>query len=108
MQESLQVARQVGDTWLLSAILGEWGELALKQQRLDDAYAAFNEVLTISANSNQEAVAQARYGLARVAAARGDPANAYQLGKESLTLFESMGNRQTEEVKSWLQTIPGE
>jgi tetratricopeptide (TPR) repeat protein/transcriptional regulator with XRE-family HTH domain len=108
MQESLQIARQVGDTWLLGAILNEWGELALREQRLDEAFAAFNEVLTLSANGNQEAAAQARYGLARVAAARGDRATALHLGKESLGIFQSMDHRQTEEVKTWLQSIPGE
>jgi hypothetical protein len=64
--------------------------------------------LSISARGNQEMVALARYGLARVAAARGDAAAALQLGKESLALFEAMDNRQTEEVKSWLQAMPGE
>lgn len=108
MQEALQIARQIGDTWLLSAILVEWGELALEEQRLNDAAAAFDEALALSAKGNQEMVALARYGLARVAAARGDRAAAWQQGKESLALFESMGNRQTEEVKSWLLTIPGE
>jgi tetratricopeptide (TPR) repeat protein/transcriptional regulator with XRE-family HTH domain len=107
-QEALQLARQVADIWLLGAVLAEYGELALKQQRLDEAFAVFDEALTISAKGNQEVVALARYGLARVAAARGDTAAAHAQGTASLALLESMGNRMTEAVKSWLQTIPGE
>jgi tetratricopeptide (TPR) repeat protein len=108
MEEALQIARQVGDIWLLGAILAEWGELALEERRLDDAYAAFDEALGIAAKGSQEMVALARYGLARVAARRGDTTTALEQGKASLALFEAMGNRQTAEVKSWLQTISSE
>ena len=108
IREALQIARQVGDIWLLGAILVEWGELALEEHRLDAASAAFDEALGITAKGSQEMVALARYGLARVAAERGDNATALEQGKASLALFESMGNRQTEEVKSWLLAISGE
>src|SRR5579871_1152500 len=108
IKEALQIARQVGDIWLLGAVLVEWGELALEEHRLDDAAAAFDEALGIAAKGSQEMVALARYGLARVAAERGDTTTAREQGKASLDLFESMGNRQTEEVKSWLQTISSE
>jgi tetratricopeptide (TPR) repeat protein/transcriptional regulator with XRE-family HTH domain len=108
IEEALQIARQVGDIWLLGAVLVEWGELALEEHRLDDAAAAFDEALGIASKGSQEMVALARYGLARVAAERGDNATALEQGKESLAIFEAMGNRQTEEVKSWLQAISGE
>jgi tetratricopeptide (TPR) repeat protein/transcriptional regulator with XRE-family HTH domain len=108
LNEALKVARQVEDIWLLSAMLAERGELYIRQQRFDEAFAVFQEALTVSGPGDQTLVAWARYGLARVAAAHGDQATALHLGKESLTLFEAMGNRQTDEVKSWLQTIPGE
>lgn len=108
MQEALQIARQMGDIWLLGVVLGEWGELALEEHRLDDAAAAFDEALSIAARGNQEVVALARYGLARVAAARGDTTTALAEGKASFALFASMDNRLTEEVKTWLQTISSE
>ncbi len=108
IQEALQIARQIGDIWLLGAVLVEWGELALEEHRLDDAAAAFDEALGIASKGSQEMVALARYGLARVAGGRGDTPTALEQGKASLAIFESMGNRQTEEVKSWLQTISGE
>ncbi len=108
LQEALQIARQVGDTWLLGAILLECGDLALKQRQLDDAFAAFEEARTISSKGNQEVVASALYGLARVAAARGETATAQRQGQESLSLFEAMGHRLKDPVKTWLQTIPGD
>jgi tetratricopeptide (TPR) repeat protein/transcriptional regulator with XRE-family HTH domain len=107
LQEALEIARRVGDIWLLSAVLLECGELSLKQQQLEEAFAAFEEARTISAKGNQEVVASSLYGLARVAAARGDLVAAQQQGQESLALFEAMGNRMRDSVKVWLQTIPG-
>jgi tetratricopeptide (TPR) repeat protein len=106
LQEALSLARQVGDTWLLSAVLNERGELYLKQQRLDEAYAAFSESSTVSAEGSQEEVASARYGLARVAAARGDLAEARRLGRESLDMLEPTGNRLKDAVRAWYDGLP--
>jgi len=105
-QESLQMARQVGDTWLISAVLNEYGELALKQRQPDTAFTAFQESLTISAKGNQEAAASALYGLARVAAARGEHEEARRQGQESLRLFEAMESRLKDTVREWLQALP--
>jgi tetratricopeptide (TPR) repeat protein/transcriptional regulator with XRE-family HTH domain len=107
-QEALQMARQIGDNWLLGAVLAEYGELALKQQRFDEAFEAFQEGLSISAQGSQEAVASSLYGLAQVAAARGNPLEARQQGEESLRLFEAMSHRLTDTVKTWLQSIPND
>jgi tetratricopeptide (TPR) repeat protein/transcriptional regulator with XRE-family HTH domain len=108
LKEALEVARRVGDIWLLGAVLLECGELYLKQQRLDEAYAAFQEALTISSKSNQETIASALYGLARVAAARGELAEARRQGQQSYDIFESMGNRMRDTVKAWVQALPEE
>ena len=103
LQEALQIARRVGDIWLLSAVLLECGELYLQQDFIKEASAVFQEALTVSALGNQEVVASAQYGLARVATAHGDATEAQRLGQESLRLFESMGNRMKDKVKAWLQ-----
>ncbi len=105
LDEALQVARPVEDTWLLSTVLNECGELYLKQQRADDACAVFQEAFNISIGGNQDCEASALYGLARVAAARGDTAAAECQGQESLRLFEAMGNRLAGEVRAWLETL---
>ncbi len=107
-QEALQMARQIGDKWLLGAVLAEYGELALKQQRLDEAFEAFQEGLAVSAQGSQEVTATSLYGLAQVAAARGNPLEARRQGEESLRLFEAMSHRLTDTVKSWLEGIPSE
>ncbi len=103
LQEALQIARRVGDIWLISAVLLECGELSLQQASIKEASEAFQEALTVSARGNQEVVASALYGLARVAAAQGDATEARRLGQESLGIFESMGNRMKDKVRAWLQ-----
>jgi tetratricopeptide (TPR) repeat protein/transcriptional regulator with XRE-family HTH domain len=102
LQEALAQARMLGDIWLLGAVLVECGELALKQQRLDDAAAAFQEAQAVALNSHLESVASALYGLARIAAARGDIAGARRQGQESLRIFSDMGHRLKDTVKDWL------
>lgn len=105
LQEALEIARRVGDIWLLGAVLIECGELYLKQQRIDEAFTPFDEARTISAKGNQEVIASSLYGLARVSAARGDMAAAQHQGQESLSLFEAMGNRMREGVKSGFKLL---
>jgi tetratricopeptide (TPR) repeat protein len=106
LKEALEVARRVGDIWLLGAVLLECGDLYLKQRRLDEAFSAFHETLTISARGNQESIASALYGLARVAAARGQLAEARQQGRQSYDIFAAMGNRLRDTVKAWLESLP--
>ncbi|HEV2580693.1 MAG TPA: tetratricopeptide repeat protein [Ktedonobacteraceae bacterium] len=108
LQESLALARQVGDTWLVSSILNERGELALKQQHLEEASAAFSEASSISAQGNQSEVAAALFGLARVAAERGDIVQARRLGRECLDILQPTGNRWNEAVQAWYDALPGE
>ena len=99
-QESLALARQIGDIWLVSSILNECGELALKQQRIDEAFNAFSEASTLSVQGDRSEMASALYGLARVAEARGNTAEARRLGRESLNILEPSGNR-------WKDTVRG-
>lgn len=107
LQEGLSLARQIGDIWLLGAILVECGELYLKQQRLDDAFSAFNEARAAASDSYLESLASGLYGLARVAAARGDLDEARRQGAESLCIFAEMGHRLQETVSAWLAVLPG-
>jgi tetratricopeptide (TPR) repeat protein/transcriptional regulator with XRE-family HTH domain/ubiquinone/menaquinone biosynthesis C-methylase UbiE len=108
LQEALSLARQVGDTWLLSAILNECGELALKLRDLDAAAAVFQEAADYSAQGSKDEVASAYYGLARVALARANTEEARLHGRKSLSIFETTGHRQKQEVERWMQDLPGE
>ncbi len=105
LQEALAIARQLGRPWLLGGVLYHWAELNLKQQDLATAAQAFREVLEIALGGSQENAALALYGLARVAAARGDYVEASQKGQESLATFEAIGGRQSAEVRKWLDAL---
>ncbi len=51
-------------------------------------------------------IAAAEYGLAQVAAAQGDIAEARRLGQESLALYTIIPHHTANEVKRWLEHLP--
>ncbi len=106
-QEGVEVARHLGSSWLISSVLRDWGEIHLQYGQLDLAAAAFQEVLTLTDGPKRDPylIAQAQYGLGKIAALRGDIAKACRLGTESLTTFEALGHRKTEEVREWLHNL---
>lgn len=108
LKESVDLAREQRSQWHLAAALTYWGVLDLKFQKIDAAVEAFQQVLTLDKGSKQDPqfVAESYYGLATIAAARGNLADAYRYGQESLLLFESIKHYMTPEVKRWLQGLP--
>jgi tetratricopeptide (TPR) repeat protein/transcriptional regulator with XRE-family HTH domain len=106
-QESVQVAQQQKLLRRLSSAWKEWGNIHLKYQHLDEASAAFQQVLALvaSGESIPDHAAQATYGLAQVAAARGDIPEAIRLGEESLKTLLSLGHGKASEVRKWLQAV---
>ena len=109
-EESLQLARQQNATWFLSAALASWGDIHLACQHPDAAVQAYQEVLAVAdtADVDQKFTAQARYGLARLAAQRGEIALARQLGQQSLATYEAKSHYKAAEVKQWLQHLAEE
>jgi tetratricopeptide (TPR) repeat protein/transcriptional regulator with XRE-family HTH domain len=107
-QEGVEVSRHLGSPWLISSVLRDWGEIHLKYRQLDAATAAFQEVLALTSGSGQDPylIAQAHYGLAQIAALRGDITEARCLGTKSLTAFEALGHHKAREVRKWLQSLP--
>jgi tetratricopeptide (TPR) repeat protein/transcriptional regulator with XRE-family HTH domain len=107
-QEGVEVSRHLGSPWLISSILRDWGDIHLKYRQLDAATAAFQEVLALTSGSGQDPylIAQAHYGLAQIAALRGDLTEARHLGTKSLTAFESLGHHKAREVRKLLQSLP--
>lgn len=90
-----------------SSVLNEWAELLLQQGNLEAASAVFNEALTLAREGKCEGnVATARYGLAQVAAAAGDMAEARHQGEESLAIFETLCHARTADVQRWLTSLP--
>ena len=90
---------------MICVCLYEHGNLYLQQRQIESAETAFDEMLTSIPEGDQELFALARYGLARVAAARGDIAEAKRLGEASITVLEAMGHRNAQEIRSWLTIL---
>ena len=107
-QEGLALARELGHRLLISGILIEWGKIHLKQHRWDLATTAFPEALQIAQEVGMpDYVADALYGLAQVAFAQDNIAEALRQGQESLARFERIGHRDAAKVKEWLAGLPG-
>jgi hypothetical protein len=108
LHESVELGRRHGSTWEVAAILTVWGLLHLKYHYLDAATTAFDQVLTHK-NTTQldpQFIAMAQYGLAQVAALRGDVEGGRRLGQEGLTGFETIEHHWAEKVKDWLHSLP--
>jgi tetratricopeptide (TPR) repeat protein len=107
MQESVDLAREQRSQWHLAAALTYWGVLNLKFQKVEAAVTNFQEVITLDKSSSQDPqfVAESYYGLATVAAARGNLEEAHRYGEQSLAIFESIKHYMTPEVKKWLEGL---
>jgi hypothetical protein len=54
---------------------------------------------------DQEMYALANYGLARVAASKGELTEARVKAETSIQAFETMGHRRAQEVRQWVNTL---
>ena len=105
-QEGLTLAYEIGNQWLISSILNEWGEYHLNRRHLDTASTSFRTMLDIACTAGlREHTATAWYGLARVAAAEGQAAEAYSQGQKSLALFEAISHPQASIVAQWIAKL---
>ena len=75
---------------------------------MDAAFELFHEVSASEnlAETEPVMVGLTYYGLARVAAHRGDASEAAQLGQQALAQFEAIGHHKAREVAAWLQAQP--
>jgi tetratricopeptide (TPR) repeat protein len=107
-QESLALARELSFLEDLGMILNQAGECFLAQDANREAAVCFEEALAIGRDSNLPRVlAMSLFGQARVAAARGNMAEARRLGQESHQLLQASGHKKANEVWWWLQELPG-
>jgi len=86
-------------------MLCDRGELYLKQGQVDAARMGFEEALEQAPEGGKDRIADALYGLARVALAQGNSIKARQQGQESLAIFESIGHGKAAEVRQWLRVL---
>ncbi|MBE3558575.1 MAG: tetratricopeptide repeat protein [Ktedonobacteraceae bacterium] len=105
LQESLQLSREIGRPQVIANALYEYGNLYIDQQQSEPAKNIFKEMLDVTPEGARELVAQALYGLARVAAIGGNVQEAHRLGHESLTILEAIGHRKAQEVRDWLNSL---
>jgi tetratricopeptide (TPR) repeat protein/transcriptional regulator with XRE-family HTH domain len=105
LQEGLDLARQIDIPQLTAYTLYEYGNLHLNQQQISIAENAYQEMISIVAEGNQDIIALAQYGLARVALAHGSIQEARRLGKKSATELETIGHHDSQIVKDWLASI---
>jgi predicted ATPase/DNA-binding CsgD family transcriptional regulator len=106
LREGLAIARQIGHAWFISALLNVWGEWYLQQNQFDAASITFEEALEQAPEGSRESIADALYGLARVALAQGKNERAFRHGQESLAIFEASGHYKAAEVRQWLNSGP--
>jgi tetratricopeptide (TPR) repeat protein len=106
LRESVSLASQVGNQWLLCGTLKFLGDLQVMQKQFEAAEAKFRKVLEIAAEGNQRMKGEALFGLAEVAAGQGDYVEARKQGEASLAVFESIGQNTTSKVRHWLDDLP--
>ncbi len=107
-QEGLSTARQLGRPQITANVLYEYGNFYLDQQQVESAEAIFQEILTTIREGDQDLIALAQYGLARVNASKGNIQEARKLGEASVTSLETLGHRNAEQVRDWLASIGSE
>ena len=105
LPEGLGLARQIGTPRITSNALYEYGNLFLVLNQMEEAEEKFREALDTIPEGDQELIALTQYGLARVAAARGNTYQARKLGTASLVSLNNMGHRKAKEIKFWLDSV---
>ncbi len=107
LQEGAALASQVGNQWLICGTLKFLGDLQLMQKQYDAAEATFRTVLEKAAAGNQRMKGEALFGLAEIALAHTNYAEARAQGQASLAIFESIGQGTAARVRQWLDELPG-
>jgi tetratricopeptide (TPR) repeat protein/transcriptional regulator with XRE-family HTH domain len=102
LRDGKELAQELGNPRIIAAALLEEGNLHLHREEVTAADRTFRETLNIIPDGDREMLALARYGLARVAAARHDYTEARNLGEASTATLEAMGHRKAPEVRKWL------
>ena len=107
LQEALQLAQQFDFVADQCLILNHWGDCALRQDRLLNAKENYNAALSIAGTKQlRQHEAHALFGLAQIAALRGNVVEAQCLGEESRALLMEIGHKRASEVGWWLKDLP--
>jgi tetratricopeptide (TPR) repeat protein len=105
-REALELATALGHVRYRCVVLGNWGALHLGIGNLDAAVEAYETTFDLACGAGLvQSAAEASFGLAQVAHARGDLERARKLASESLAEYESLGHRRSAEVAEWLEGL---
>jgi tetratricopeptide (TPR) repeat protein len=108
-QAALQLARELDFPEDLSVILNQMGDCAVRRERYGEAAGYYEEAgdTAVSINLARE-TAFSQYGLAQLAAQRGNVEEARRLGRESQQTLADIKHKKANEVWWWLRELPGE
>ncbi|EFH86790.1 tetratricopeptide repeat protein [Ktedonobacter racemifer] len=101
----LKVAKEIGSPRIIASAHNLYGELYLHLDQVEQASAAYQHMLTTLPEGDHEMYILGQYGLARVAAARGDITEARRLGDICLASLVMSGHRKEAEVRTWLASL---
>lgn len=104
-QEGLDIARQIGlknyisdHAWRLGRWHVQHGQLETAEELLQEAWRYASEL------KNEALLANTLFGLAQLAAARGQHDEACRLAEESIAQFERIHDWHAEEVRAWMKS----
>jgi tetratricopeptide (TPR) repeat protein/transcriptional regulator with XRE-family HTH domain len=104
LQESLALANQESQPHIMCPILCELGDNSLSEGNIGLAGDYFKKMLEHIPPGNQELLALAYYGLARVCVLQGDGETARLYGDKSVMIFETMEHEKVAEVREWMKS----
>lgn len=105
LREGVALARQVGHRKLLSEMLLELAKLLLQKEEIEAAEQTFHETLQCAPQGQHDTTIEAQYGLAQIAALRGEKDKAYRQAEQCLAHFEATGHFRSAEIRAWLQHV---
>lgn len=104
-REGIALLRITGNKHNLCNILASLAECYAKQQRFAEAETTLREARSEAPLGQVSLVGYLAYTESRVAAWRGDTAEALRLCQESVTLLESIGHFNAQEAREWLAAL---
>lgn len=104
LEQLAKLVSTSGNEQCRSGLFNGWGEYYFLREQIDVAAVAFQKALGLARElEEQAAIAQSLYGLARVALARGDSAEARLCVQESAQIFAVVDVYSACEVTHWLE-----
>ncbi|MBN2007663.1 MAG: tetratricopeptide repeat protein [Anaerolineae bacterium] len=105
-KRGIALAQEINLPWLICGLLISQSELHLKRRYLNAATISLQQALKVSKeNGTQDWTGLALFGLAQVAAEKGEMTQARQLGEEGLAVLQAIGHGDAEQVDTWLRQI---